>query len=198
MATDYQALSVNLCRFYDFTGKVVLFVGAAGGQLLDPATPTRKLVAIDKNAAALEQLHAAVAAKGLQATVEVVAARFEEVVRTGDVVYFEFCLHEMDDPETSLRHARSLAPDIVVYDHSPESEWIYYGAEEDKVAQSAAALARFGVRRRETFLADQRFATHADLLAKVGPQGPVAVSRAQRFIGCTDIVIPMRYEVNLL
>jgi hypothetical protein len=32
----------------------------------------------------------------------------------GDTVYFEFCLHEMDDPEYALIHAKSLAPDIVV------------------------------------------------------------------------------------
>jgi hypothetical protein len=32
----------------------------------------------------------------------------------------------------------------------------------------------------------------------VGPQGPVAVERAQRFRGATNIVIPMRYELNLL
>ena len=198
MATDYPKLRENLGRFYDFTGKVVLFIGAAGGQLLDPATRTRKLIAIDKNVEALRQLTSDIAAKGLQDAVEVVGARFEDVSVRGDVVYFEFCLHEMDDPETALAHARSLAPDIVVYDHSPGSEWIYYGAEEDQVSRSAAVMERFGIRRRETFLAEQRFANHAELLAKVSPQGPAAIERAGRFLGATGIVIPMRYELNLL
>ena len=36
------------------------------------------------------------------------------VILHGDVVYFEFCLHEMDDPAKALIHAKSLAPDIVV------------------------------------------------------------------------------------
>jgi hypothetical protein len=104
----------------------------------------------------------------------------------------------MDDPEKALIHAKSLAPDIVVYDHSPGSEWIYYGAEESKVARSSAAMERFGIRRRQTFYAEQRFGNHAELLAKVSPQGPLAIARAQRFAGATNVVIPMNYELNLL
>jgi hypothetical protein len=114
------------------------------------------------------------------------------------VVYFEFCLHEMDDPEKALMHAKSLAPDIVVYDHSPGSEWIYYGAEEDKVCRSFAAMEHFGIRRRQTLHAEQRFTRYAELVAKVSPQGPLAVERVQPFATATDIVIPMSYELNLL
>lgn len=198
MATDYPRLSENLSCFYDFTGKVVLFVGAAGRQLLDPSTRTRKLIAIDKDAKALSELQANIVAKGLQDSVEVVGASFEEITLHGDAVYFEFCLHEMDDPEKALRHAKSLAPDIVVYDHSPGSEWIYYGAEENQVSRSSAVMQHFGIRRRQMFHAEQRFATHAELLTKLGPQGPLAIERAQRFAGATNIVIPMSYELDLL
>ena len=198
MATDYAKLTENLCRFYDFTGKVVLFIGAAGRQLLDPAAGTRKLIAIDKDVEALRQLKAHIVAKGLQDSVEVVGASFEEVTCHGDAVYFEFCLHEMDDPEKALTHAKSLAADIVVYDHSPGSEWIYYGAEENKVSRSSAAMEHFGVRRRQTFQAEQRFGNYTELLAKVRPQGPLAIERAQRFAEATNIVIPMSYELNLL
>ena len=198
MATDYAKLTENLCRFYDFRDKVVLFIGAAGRQLLDPATRTRKLIAIDRDVEALRELKANIIAQGLQDSVEVVGASFEEVTSHGDAVYFEFCLHEMDDPEKALMHAKSLAPDIVVYDHSPGSEWIYYGAEENKVSRSSAAMERFGIRRHQTFHAEQRFGNHAELLAKVSPQGPVAIERAQRFAGAVNIVIPMKYELNLL
>ena len=198
MATDYDRLTENLCRFYDFKGKVVLFVGAAGRQLLDLAAPVRKLIAIDKDAEALRELQAQIVAKGLQDTVEVAGLSFEELAWQGDAIYFEFCLHEMHDPAKALMHAKSLAPDIVVYDHSPGSEWIYYGAEEDKVLASFAAMEHFGIRRRETYHAEQRFGDYAGLLAKVRPQGPLAIERAQRFAGSTDIVIPMSYELNLL
>ncbi len=198
MSTDYAKLTENLCRFYDFQNKCVLFVGAAGRQLLDPSAGTRKLIAIDKDVEGLRALQATIEAKGLQHCMEAIGASFEEIALGGDVVYFEFCLHEMDDPARSLRHAKSLAPDIVVYDHSVGSEWIYYGAEEAKVSRSSDAMEGFGIRRRQTFCAEQRFGNHAELLAKVGGQGPLAVERAQRFVETTNIVIPMSYELNLL
>ena len=198
MATDYAKLTENLTRFYDFTDKVVLFIGAAGRQLLDPKIRTKKLIAIDKDVQALRDLKAKIVAQGLQDSVEIIGASFEEVTLGGDAVYFEFCLHEMDDPAKVLFHAKSLAPDIVVYDHWTGSEWIYYGAEEDKVSCSSAAMEHFGIRRRQTFHAEQRFRSYDELLSKVSSQGPLAVERAQRFAGATDIVIPMSYELNLL
>lgn len=198
MATDYAKLTDDLCRFYDFTDKVVLYIGAGGRQLLDPTARTKKLIAIDRDADALRELRANVIAHGLQDSVEVIGASFEDVRLQGDVIYFEFCLHEMDDPEKALIHAKSLAPDIVVYDHSPGSEWIYYGAEEDNVTRSSAVMTRLGIRRRQTFHGKQRFGNYAELLAKVSPQGPVAIERAQRFAGGTNIEIPMDYELNLL
>jgi len=198
LATDYAKLTENLCHFYDFRDKVVLFVGAGGRQLLNPASRIKKLIAIDKDVDALRELKENVLLQGLSHSVEVVGAKFEQVTSHGDAVYLEFCLHEMDDPEKALVHAKSLAPDIVVYDHSPGSEWIYYGAEEDKVACSAAVMRRFGIRRRQRFEAEQQFANFAELIAKVSPQGPLAIARAQRFAEAASIVIPMSYELNLL
>lgn len=198
MATDYARLTENLLRFYDFRSKVVLFVGAGVKQLLTPSAGTRKIVAIDQDVAALRELETSVAAKGLQGSVEVVGCKFEEVEQAGDVVYFEFCFHEMANPEEALTHARALASDIVVIDHSPGSEWIFYGAEEDKVQHSAEVMERLGVRRQQRFHTEQRFENFAELVAKVTPQGPVAIERAQRFAGTSNIVIPMSYDLNLL
>ncbi len=198
MATDYAKLSEDLRQFYDFSGKVVLFVGAGGRQLLDPGTPVKKLVAIDRDVYALRELKKDVLARRLENSVEVIAANFEEVAYRGDVVYFEFCLHEMDNPEKALAHAKSLAPDVVVYDHSPGSEWAYYVVEEEKISRSYMAMERFGIRRRQTFRNEQRFANHAELLTKVSTQGPVAIERAQPFASNTGILISMSYELNLL
>ncbi|MFY9910426.1 MAG: hypothetical protein WCF22_07690 [Candidatus Sulfotelmatobacter sp.] len=198
MATDYAQLTRNLLRFYDFRNKVVLFVGAGGRQLLDSSSGTNKLIAIDQDVEALRELSANVAAKGIAESVEIVGSKFEDVARSGDVVYFEFCLHEMADPQKALTHAKNLACDIVVFDHSPGSEWIFYGAEEAKVRGSKQAMERFGLRGHESFHTEQRFENYAELLAKVRPQGPKAIERIQRFAGATNIVIPMRYELNLL
>lgn len=198
MAADYAKMSDDLSRFYDFTGKTVLFIGAAGKQLLDPSTPAARLVAIDKDVKALEALRASVAQQGLSGRVEVVGGDFEEVGVQGDAVYFEFCLHEMDDPLRALRHAKSLARDLVVYDHSAGSEWTYYGAEEDKVARSSAVMQEFGIRRQRKFQAEQRFADYDELFAKVAPQGELAIERIGRFAGQKAIAIPFGYELNLL
>lgn len=198
MPTDYQKLSENLRKFYDFAGKTVIYIGAAGRQLLDPATPPKKLIAIDKDANALQELKAIITTKGLQGSVDVVAAEFEEVTVHGDVIYFEFCLHEMDDPDRALKHAKSLGDDVVVYDHSPGSAWVFHCAEEDKVARSCAAMERIGIRQRERYQAEQWFGSHAELLAKVGTQGEVAIERARRFAEASKIAIPMSYELNLL
>jgi len=130
--------------------------------------------------------------------VDVVASAFEEVTLRGDVVYFEFCLHEMADPWNALKHARALAPDIVVFDHSPGSDWAFHAAEEDLVLRSADAMERFGIRRREAFSINQFFRDYDELLAKVSVQGDMAIERAQRFRGATNIAIPMSYELALL
>jgi hypothetical protein len=166
LTADYGQLSENLRRFYDFTDKVVLFVGAGGRQLFDPSIRTRKLIAIDRDVESLRELKSNIALKGMRDSVEVVDSNFEEVTLCGDVVYFEFCLHEMEDPKKALFHARTLAQDIIVFDHLPGSDWVFHAAEEDKVRRSAEVMERFGVRRRETFCTEQRFRDHAELLVK--------------------------------
>jgi hypothetical protein len=181
LAVNYRELSENLCRFYDFTDKVVLYVGAGGRQLLEPSTRTRKLIAIDENAQSLMELEKTVVSKGIQHSVEIVASRFEDVQSYGDVVYFEFSLHEISDPEKALSHAAALAGDIVVFDHLPASEWVFHAAEEDKVSRSTEAVERAGIRRRETFHTVQRFHDHAELLAKISGHGRVATEKSPTF-----------------
>jgi SAM-dependent methyltransferase len=195
---DYAQLSKNLRRFYDFSGKIVLVVGAGGGQLLHHDSKAKKLIAIDRDSEALGELEARIDANGARDSMELVCASFEDVRLSGDVVYFEFCLHEISDPHHALTHARTLAPDIIVFDHLPASPWAFHAAEEDKVGRSTEAMERFGVRQRQSFSTEQRFSHYDELLAKVRVQGPVAIERAQRFIGVTNIVIPMSYGLALL
>ena len=198
MAVDHEELTGNLRRFYDFTGKTVLFVGAGGRQFLDPSFKTKRLVAIDRNVEALGELKRKIAARGAQNSLGVLGADLAEVPLSGDTVYFEFCLHETVDPQKTLAHARALAPDVVVFDHSPGSDWSFYVAEEERVRRSAEAMKRFGIRRRETLHVQQHFKDHVELLAKVAEQGTVAIQRVQRFAGTTNIVIPMNCELALL
>jgi hypothetical protein len=197
MAADYGKLAENLRHFYDFTAKTVLYVGAGGRQLLNPSIEVKSLIAIDQDLARLSSLRTRTA-DAARSPLEIIASRFVDVQMAGDVVYFEFCLHEMADPTQALAHAKELAPDIVVFDHSPESDWSFYAAEEDKVRGAAEAMERFGIRKHESFCTEQRFRYYAELLAKVTSQGRLAAQRARRFVGATDIVIPMHYQLALL
>ncbi len=198
MAVNWQQLRSNLHTFYDFTNKTVLFVGAGGRQLFNLGVAAKRVIAIDQDGKALGELMATIAGCGTSGRVEVIASSFAEIESSGDVVYFEFCLHEMNDPYGALLHARELSPDILVFDHLPGSPWSFYAAEEDKVRCSTEGMQRFGVRRHETFSIEQYFRNHAELHAKLAGQGPIAAERARQFAGATDIVIPMSYQLALL
>jgi tRNA G37 N-methylase Trm5 len=198
LAADYGELTENLSRFYDFTGKVVFFVGAGRRQLFDFSVKTRRVIAIEQDVEAVSQLKANIRTKGIEDSVDVVCANLEDVTSSGDVVYFEFCLHEMPDPQRALAHAKTLARDIVVFDHLADSEWAFCAAEDENVRRSAEAIAGFPVRRRQTFCTAQSFKDYTELLAKISLQGQLAIERAQRFAGATNIIIPMSCELVLL
>ena len=198
MAADYELLTKKLGEFYDFSGKVVLLVGAGHRQLLDPSIEIRKLIAVDKDRAALEEFEKKIAAHGRQSSVEVIHGEFEKVTSHGDVIYFEFCLHEMADPFFSLKHAKTLAPEVVVFDHSPASEWVYYGAEEDQVRRSSLATKDFGIKRHSSFVTAQRFGAYSELVSKMSAQGPLAFQRIGRYSGATNFVVPMVCELAVL
>ncbi len=198
MAADYEQMAQNIRQFYSFSGKKVLGVGAGGGPLTNLVLESRKLIVIDKDPAAIRQWEARVIAEGLQNRVDVIRADFCETSPRGDVVYFEFCLHEMNDPVQALRHALALAPEVLVFDHLPDSEWAFHAAEEDKVRRSTDALADFACARRQAFRTEQRFPEYRQLVEKVSCQGEVALQRAERYRGVTEIAIPMTYGLSLL
>ena len=198
MATDVALVVRNLLDFYPFAGKTVVSVGAGGGQLVEYGREARKVLAVDQDAVALQRLAAGVRAQGLANCFELIHADFFAATARGDVVLFEFSLHEMPDPARALAHAKTLAADVVVLDHAPGSDWAVQTVEEEKVRASAEAMRRFGVRSERIVSAEQRFADHAELLAKVSSQGPLAVERSERFRGATDIVISFGYGIALL
>jgi SAM-dependent methyltransferase len=198
MATDIANLIANLTAFYDFGNKSVVHVGAGGGQFIGYASHARHVVAVDPDAASLGPLRAAIERLGLGDRVSVRQARFESLTDPADVVFFEFCLHEMDDPEAALRHARTLAPETLVIDHAPESRWAWHTAETEKAARSWAAVERAGVSADRMFVGRQLFADVDALVTRVASLGEPATSRARALGGATGIDIEMVYRVALL
>lgn len=198
MATDIGKVLANLATVYDFSGKVVVHVGAGGGQFVSYAKTARHVLAVDPDEDAVARLRAAVDVQGLGDKFTVRQADFESTSHRADVVFFEFCLHEMADPDAALRHARTLAPDTVVIDHAPESRWAWHTAETAKARGSWQAVEREGIRTDCRFVGRQLFPDVAALVARLAELGEPAVGRARALGDARDIDIEMVYRVAVL
>jgi predicted RNA methylase len=198
MGTDIGLILQRLLAFYDFSGKNVLAVGAGGGQFAEYARSMRKVLAVDRDLAAMRQLQEAAARLNLQDRFEYWTGDFADCGRRADVVLFEFCLHEMDDPSAAVHKAATLAPEVVVIDHAPGSPWVFFTGEDNKVALSWLALSRMQVMRQCSYAGEQRFAHYDELHAKVKSQGDESIRRIERFREQTNIIIPMTYALALI
>jgi SAM-dependent methyltransferase len=198
MATDIAAILRNLETCYDFTGRSVIHVGAGGGQFIGYAGKVRSVLGVDLDAAAVERLRAAVRENGLEDRFRVTQGDILSVSARADVVFFEFCLHEIVDPLTALRHARALAPETLILDPAPSSSWAWYLCEAEKVLRGWSAAGRFPATLDRTFAGIQRFRDHAELLAKVRVLGEPVIRRVREFAGRQDFAIDMPYRVVLL
>jgi hypothetical protein len=200
MATDIERIVQTLLEFHDFSGRTVLAVGAGGGQLVDYGRPARRVIAVDKDEAAVERLVEAVRQRGLADKFAAVHSDFLALPpRAGvDVVLFEFCLHEMPLPGRALEHARLFARDVVVIDHAPESPWSWFAGEDGDVERCWTAVGAFPIAKRHDVPAFQRFRDFAELEARLAEQGPLSRARIGALRGQEPIVIPMPYRLLLL
>ena len=198
MAVEIKAIIAELTAFYDFRDKTVISVGAGGGQMVEFARAAKKVIAVDRDPVALEKLRESLAASRLEDGVFPVLSDFHRITARADAVLFEFSLHEMDDPESALKHAATLAPNVVVIDHWPGSEWSYYAGEEDKVAAAWTAISRFAPKNRERRETIQVFEKYEDLYPKLKVMGETSLSRIRGYEGRLDIRIPMPYGLALI
>jgi SAM-dependent methyltransferase len=198
VTTDTRAIVQHLAAFYDFAGRLVLDLGAGGGQLAGYARDARAVIAVDVDRQALDRLAARLRELGLADRFTLVADDLLDVTATADVVLLEFCLHQMADPDRALRHARGLAPDVLVLDHAPGSSWSGAAAEVGLVQSAWDAVARQTVRRERSVEAWQRFGDHEELAAKLAGCGPESEDRIRQYRGQTMISIPMPYRMALL
>jgi SAM-dependent methyltransferase len=198
VVTDTRQIASTLAGFYDFSGRTVVDVGAGGGQLVEYARGARAVIAVDRDGAALVQLRVRLHESGLAERFTLVEQDVLEVTATGDVVLFEFCLHQIADPARALAHARTLAPDVVVIDHAPGSPWSWLAAEGEQVDRAWQAVEKGPVRRRRLVLGSQHFAGHAELRARLSAQGPESALRARAYRGRSPIAIAMPYQLALV
>jgi SAM-dependent methyltransferase len=198
MATDIEAILRDLESCYDFTGKSVIHVGAGGGQLIGYAGKARDVLGVDPDAVAVGRLKAALRERNLENHFRVMQADVQSVSARADVVFFEFCLHEIVDPLTALRHALTLAPRVLVVDPAPDSAWAWHLCETEKVLRGWAAAERFPLVLDRIFSGEHHFHDHAELLAKLEALGECVIRRAREFRNRENFSIDMPYRVVLL
>lgn len=198
MAADYELMIRNLLSFYDFNGKTVIAVGAGGRLLAEYGRAMEKVIAVDHDPAALNELHKNLVKAGLADKFTLVQSDFLRFDLRADVLLFEFCLHEIADPAAAVAKAKALAPDIVVFDHAPGSDWAYRVAEEDKVRLAWRAVDAYPLRKRNQYEVVHKFSDFAELLEKVKSQGEIAIQRIEKWRGQKNIVISMAYSLALL
>jgi ubiquinone/menaquinone biosynthesis C-methylase UbiE len=199
VATDLSAVVRNVLGFCDLAGKAVISIGAGGGQLLELARDARSLLAVDIDPAGLEQTRARAGAIGLGPRFSSLCADVTTLSGMhGDVVLFEFSLHEVADPVAALAVAQRLAAEVVVLDHDRDSPWAFVVDEVAKVEQSWRAVLALSPLSSALFLGEQRFADVDELRARVASQGERALARAATYAGRAPVTIPFSYAVAAL
>jgi tRNA A58 N-methylase Trm61 len=198
MATDIKKIINNLLEFYDFYNQTIITVGAGGGQLIEYGRISKNVVAIDFDKEALQKLKDNLLKSGLEDKFTLIHSDFYLSNLKGDVVLFEFCLHEMNDPETALKHALTMASDVLILDHWPGSEWAFIVDEEEKIAKSWTALELFHQKKVQKFDTVQFFNDYEELYQKVKVQGETSIKRINDFKDKKNFSIPMPYGIALI
>jgi hypothetical protein len=198
MATDTKDIIKRLTKFYCFENKTIISVGAGGGQLIEYGRSAQKVFALDCDCRAITSLREQLKTAGLEEKFKPILGDFFHTTFTGDTVLFEFCLHEMVDPAAAIKRAQQIAPDVLIIDHLPKSEWAYYAAEETKVEASWKALRSFPFAKYKEVTAVQAFNHYEDICNKLRIQGRESMERIRRFVAERNFSIPMPYAMALI
>lgn len=198
MATDINQIIDNLLNFYDFKNQTVISVGAGGGQFIDYGYTSKHVFAIDNDKGALGRLEDNLKEYKLQDKFTLVHSDFHDSETKGDLVMFEFCLHEIKNPVSALSHALTMASNILIIDHWLDSEWAYIVDEEIKVSDSWNAVLNFKIKKIRKYKTFQYFNDYDELFQKVKIQGHNSIKRIKKYEAMNGFSIPMSYCFALL
>lgn len=198
MAIDINKVIANLLEFDGFDNQTIISVGSGGGQFIEYGRYSRQVIAIDNDEEALKKLETALYKSGLADKFTLIHSDFHEVTKKGDIVFFEFCLHEMKDTEAAIKHALTLAPAILISDHWPGSEWAFIVDEKEKVKNSWEAIKKFRLKKIQRYDTVQFFHDYEELYLKVKGQGENSIKRISKYKDKKDFTIPMSYGFALI
>jgi ubiquinone/menaquinone biosynthesis C-methylase UbiE len=198
MATDVKKIINNLLNFYNFDDQIILSIGAGGGQFIEYGQNSQHIFAIDNDNKALIKLKKAVQTRQLEDKYTLLNLDFFEVWNKADVVFFEFCLHEIKDPKAAINHALILAPNILIIDHWPGSEWSYIVDEKEKTEKSWKVIKTFEIKKVKHYTSSQFFNDYEELYSKVKSQGARTIKRINQYRDKKKFTISMSYGLVLL
>ena len=198
MATDINIIEKNIRSMYNFHNKTVIQVGAGGGQLIGCAKDAGSIIAVDNDPTAIEKLKIVVEENGRSEKISIIEGTIDSINHQADVVFFEFCLHEIDEPEKALCQALKIAPEILIIDHHPDSPWAWYTCETQKATKSWYDVEKYSLFQKKSFNAIQYFSDYSELYARLVPLGDLAIKRIQKFEPQNDIEIDMIYSIALI
>ena len=198
MAVDASTIVKNLLSFYDFKDKTIISVGAGGGQFIEYARNAKKVYAVDNDKTALNRLNDNLIKANLEDKFTLIHSEFENIKLSANVILFEFCLHEMKDPKATIDQALTMADDIMISDHWPDSEWAYLVDEKEKVINSWSALNSYEFKKIQRYNTVQKFIDYEELFRKVKGQGERTIKRIEKYVNQKNYEIPMSYGFALI
>jgi ubiquinone/menaquinone biosynthesis C-methylase UbiE len=195
MATDIQQVIGNVKKQYKMDNRVVITAGAGGGQFVDYYETAAHIYGIEKEETAMAMLKNKIEEKGLEGKYECIQSDYFDIEIKGDVVVFEFSLHEMNDIKKAMEKGKKIAQEILIIDHSWKSEWITYVDEVEKVERVKEYIDRNKPKKIEHFSGIQKFKDYNELKEKVKIQGKKALDSIEKFMGQKNIKIEFGYMV---
>lgn len=198
MATNIKVIEKNIQSLYDFNDKSVIQIGAGGGQLIGCAKNAKSVIAVDNDPTAVEKLRIVLKENEQPIRISIIEGTIDSISQNADIVFFEFCLHEIDDPEKAIQQSLNLAPEVLVVDHHPDSSWAWYTCETQKATQSWSAVEKYSIIQKESFKSIQYFSDYSDLYSRLASLGDLAIKRIQKFESQNNIEIEMKYSIALI
>ena len=198
MGINISEIINNLDGFYSLNGKTIIHVGIGSGLFTGYTNSAKKIFAYDNNPTIENILRDKLIKERTLDKYEINITDFFKCKNKADVVFFEFCLHEIVNPLKALEFAKTISDDILIIDHAKNSEWSYYTLETEKLQKSRAAISTFKIKKHCTFDEYQYFGNFNSLKTKLSILGEECMNRIVKFEYKSDINIPMPYEICLI
>lgn len=198
MGINISEIIKNLIGFYNLNGKSIIHVGIGSGIFTGYTNSAKKIFAYDNNPTIENNLRSKLTSEKALDKYEINIIDFFKCKNKADVVFFEFCLHEIEYPLKALEFAKTISDDILIIDHAITSEWSHYTLETEKLKKSWNAINTFTIKKHCTFKEYQHFNYFTDLKTKLSILGEECMKGIEIFENKSDIYIPMPYEICLI